>query len=370
MSTIRYTPDDGDRRTSRRAFLAAGGSAIGLLVLGAAATTTIPRPGGAVATAAGPAERLRLGFFANLTHAPALVGTGDGIFAEVLGAQGTTIEEHVFNAGPAAVEALNAGAIDAAYLGPNPAISAYVSSAGTGIRILAGAAAGGAQLVVRRGLDSPEALRGATLGTPQLGGTQDVALRTWLTENGLDVDVRGGAVSITPTGNAQTFELFRSGQLDGAWLPEPWASRLVLEADAVVLVDEAELWDGSETGQAGLFPTTVLAVGQEFAARHPETVESLVAAHVRALTWINGTSRGELLPILDRRLTETAGAGLDDAVMERALDHLTFTSDPLSGAFPRLLQAGVDAGVTEPGDLTGLVDESVLRSVLERGVGA
>ncbi|GAA1496002.1 ABC transporter substrate-binding protein [Paeniglutamicibacter kerguelensis] len=360
MDTIRYTADGPHRGPGRRALLAGGTGLLGLLVLGAAATTTVPRPGAAGSVAATPAATLRLGFFANLTHAPAFVGTANGLFARELAGSGTTLETSIFGAGPAAVEALNAGAIDAAYLGPNPAIAAFASSGGRGLRVVAGAAAGGAQLVVRAGITDAAALRGTTLATPQLGGTQDVALRTWLAARGLKNDLRGGEVSITPTANAQTLELFRSGAIDGAWLPEPWSSRLVLEAGATVLVDEAELWDGAETGAPGLFPTTVLAVSPDFAARHPSTVDALLRGHLAALDWINTAKRAEVLDTLNTQLAQLAGAALGPAVLERALDKLIFAPDPLAGAYPRLLANAVAASLAEPAGLDGLVDTSFL----------
>ncbi|MBV1778306.1 ABC transporter substrate-binding protein [Paeniglutamicibacter sp. ABSL32-1] len=360
MDTIRYTAAGPHRGPGRRALLAGGTGLLGLLVLGAAATTTVPRPGSAGAAPASGAPALRLGFFANLTHAPALVGTARGLFARELEGSGTTLETSIFGAGPAAVEALNAGAIDAAYLGPNPAIAAFTSSGGRGLRVVAGAAAGGAQLVVRAGIADAAALRGATLATPQLGGTQDVALRTWLAARGLETDLRGGEVAITPTANAQTLELFRSGAIDGAWLPEPWSSRLVLEAGARVLVDEAELWDGKDTGAPGKFPTTVLAVSPDFAARHRETVDALLRGHLAALDWINTAARPEVLTTLNTQLERLAGAALEPAVLERALGNLSFTADPLAGAYPRLQANAVAASLAEPAGLDGLVDTSFL----------
>ncbi|GAA3321921.1 ABC transporter substrate-binding protein [Paeniglutamicibacter sulfureus] len=360
MENIRYTAAGPHRGPGRRALLAGGTGLLGLLVLGAAATTTVPRPGAAGSVPAGPAGALRLGFFANLTHAPALVGTAMGFFAAELEGSGTQLATSVFGAGPAAVEALNAGAIDAAYLGPNPAIAAFAASGGQGVRVLAGAAAGGAQLVVRASLANAAALRGTTLATPQLGGTQDVALRTWLATQGLETDLAGGDVGITPTANAQTLELFRAGKIDGAWLPEPWASRLVLEAGAKVLVDEAELWDGADTGAPGLFPTTVLAVSPDFATRHPDTVDALLRGHLAALDWINTARETDVLATLNARIAETAGAALAPAVIKRALGKLSFTADPLEGAYPRLLGNAVAAGLAEPASLDGLIDTTPL----------
>ncbi|WP_286166554.1 ABC transporter substrate-binding protein [Arthrobacter sp. AQ5-05] len=360
MDTIRYTADGPHRGPGRRALLAGGTGLLGLLMLGAATTATVPRPGTAGTSAIGPADTLRLGFFANLTHAPALVGTANGLFARELAASGTALETSIFGAGPAAVEALNAGAIDAAYLGPNPAIAAFTSSGGRGLRVVAGAAAGGAQLVVRAGIADAAGLRGTTLATPQLGGTQDVALRTWLASRGMETDLRGGAVSITPTANAQTLELFRSGTIDGAWLPEPWASRLVLEAGARVLVDEADLWEGTGTGAPGKFPTTVLAVSPDFAARHRQTIDDLLRGHLAALDWINTAKRASVLDTLNAQLEQLAGAALSPAVLERALGKLSFTPDPLAGAYPRLLANAAAASLAEPAGLDGLVDTSFL----------
>src|SRR3569833_1576741 len=176
----------------------------------------------------GAAGELRLGYFANVAHAPALIGVQERLFADELG--DTKLTTQVFNAGPDEVEALFAGALDAAYIGPSPTINAYGQSDGAAIRIIAGAASGGAQLVVRDGIDSPDNLKGKTLASPQLCNTQDVALRTWLTKQGLKNSVDGGGdVTIAPTANADVPNLFDSGELDAAWVPEPTASLLVLE---------------------------------------------------------------------------------------------------------------------------------------------
>ena len=206
--------------------LIGGGAAVASAVSsGAPAAAPEAAPSGS------PAAELKLGYFGNVTHAPALVGVSKGFIADELGS--TKLTTQVFNAGPAAIEALNAGAIDATYIGPNPAINSYVKSQGQSINIIAGAAAGGAQLVVRPDINSAADLKGRTLASPQLGGTQDVALRAWLSSQGYKTTVDGGGdVAINPTENAQTLKLFQDGKLDGAWRPEPWASRLVLNAVA------------------------------------------------------------------------------------------------------------------------------------------
>ena len=177
------------------------------------------------------------------------MGVKQGILARNLG--NTKLSTETFNAGPAAIEALNAGAIDATYIGPNPAINSFVKSGGESVSIIAGAASGGAQLVVKPEIASAADLKGKTLATPQLGGTQDVALRAWLAKQGYKTSTDGsGDVAINPTENAQTLKLFQDGKLDGAWLPEPWASRLVLQAGAKVLVDEKDLWEARQAASS------------------------------------------------------------------------------------------------------------------------
>ncbi|MFD5276454.1 ABC transporter substrate-binding protein [Pseudarthrobacter sp. NPDC058362] len=353
------------RRRAIEAALAIG--LVLLIVAGAVVASNLSRNPEAEAADTGPAAELRLGYFGNVTHAPALVGVRKGFLAEALGS--TTLSTETFNAGPAAIEALNAGAIDAAYLGPNPAINSYATSRGESVRVIAGAAAGGAQLVVEPGISSAADLRGKTLATPQLGGTQDVALRAWLTKQGFKTNVDGsGDVAINPTDNAQTLKLFQDGKLDGAWLPEPWASRLVLQAGARVLVDEKDLWDGTGTGKPGQFPTTVLIVNQQFAAAHPETVQVLLAGHAEAVAWLNAAPEAEKAQVINAALEEDAGAALPRNVLDRALANITFTLDPLAGSYPRLLRDGVEAGTTKEADINGLFDLRALNQV--SGAGA
>ena len=316
----------------------------------------------AEAPAGNAAAELKLGYFGNVTHAPALVGVSQGYIAKELG--DTKLSTQVFNAGPAAIEALNAGAIDATYIGPNPAINSFVKSGGESISIIAGAAAGGAQLVVKPEINSAADLKGKTLASPQLGGTQDVALRAWLTAQGYKTNVDGsGDVAINPTENAQTLKLFQDGKLDGAWLPEPWASRLVLTAGAKVLVDEKDLWDGSLSGKPGEFPTTILIVNQKFATEHPDTVKALLKGHVKSVEWLNGAAAGEKASVINAALKEAAGAELKADVIDRSLQNIVFTVDPLAGTYQKLLADGVTAGTTKQADINGIFDLTALNSV-------
>ncbi|MBP1233167.1 NitT/TauT family transport system substrate-binding protein [Arthrobacter sp. PvP102] len=337
--------------------LIAGGAAVASNL----ARSTESQPAAAAATGT-PAAELKLGFFGNVTHAPALVGVKEGFIAGSLG--GTKLSTQVFNAGPAAIEALNAGAIDATYIGPNPAINSFVKSRGESVSIIAGAAAGGAQLVVKPEIGSAADLRGKTLSTPQLGGTQDVALRAWLAGQGYKTNTDGsGDVAINPTENAQTLKLFQDGKLDGAWLPEPWASRLVLQAGAKVLVDEKDLWDGSLTGKPGEFPTTILVVNKKFAADHPDTVKALLKGHAESVAWLNSAAAAEKSTVINAALKEASGAELKADVIERSLKNIVFTVDPLAGTYKKLLEDGVKAGTTKQADITGIFDLTALNSV-------
>ncbi len=331
-----------------------------LAAAAAAAAATLAACGsGSTATSAsrGPATELRLGYFANVTHAAALVGVSKGFFAKELGT--TKLSTEVFNAGPAAIEALNAGAIDAAYLGPNPAINGFVKSDGQALRIIAGATSGGAQLVVKPEITSAAQLKGKNLATPQLGGTQDVALRAWLAGQGLKTTPSGGGdVAISPTENAQTFELFQQGRIDGAWVPEPWASRLVLDAGAKVLVDEKDLWP------KGQFVTTHLIVSTTFLKEHPDTVTALLRGHVEAIDWIKANA-AEAPGVVNAQIATTSGKKLSDAVITRALSSISVTVDPLATSLQKDLSDGVTAGLVKQADLKGIYDLRPLNAVLK-----
>src|SRR5438105_4590870 len=197
---------------------------------------------------------LRLGYFPNVTHASAIAGIEKGIFAHKLGPN-VDLKPSIVNAGGAATEALFSGAIDATFIGPSPSINAFVKSKGEAIRIIAGATSGGAALVVKPNINSAADLKGQKVATPQLGNTQDVAARAWLLAQGLKTDLQGGGdVKIAPQDNSQTLDAFKSKLIAGAWVPEPWATRMVKEGNGKVLVDERDLWSGRQ------FVTTQLIV--------------------------------------------------------------------------------------------------------------
>jgi sulfonate transport system substrate-binding protein len=318
--------------------------------------------GSAQAEPAGGLE-LRLGYYPNITHAAAIVGLQQGILARSLGGR-VTLTTQVFNAGPAEVEAIFGGALDAGYVGPNPAINAFVKSHGALVRIVAGAASGGAGLVVRRGsgITSATDLRGKRLASPQLGNTQDVALRAYLAAHGIHTTAQGGGdASVTEADNSTILQLFQSGRVDGAWVPEPYLSRLVDDEGGTLLVDEATLWPG------GRFPTTELIVATAFLKSHPDVVGRLVSANLDSIQWIHAHPAQARQVVADAlaRLTQKR---LSDRVMADAWRRLTFTADPLAGALATEAAHAHDAGLVGAVDLHGIVDLRLLDEQLrDRG---
>ena len=344
-----------DRNRSLRQIRGRRIAAAASLAVAAAALLAACTSADAATSASGPAATLRLGYFDNVTHGPALVGLQSGTLQAALGS--TKLSTQTFSAGPAEIEALSAGAIDAAYIGPSPAINSYIKSHGQSLKIVAGATNGGASLVVAPGITSAADLKGKTLATPQLGNTQDVSLRYWLKSKGYKTQVSGsGDVTINPTDNASTLALFKTGKLDGAWLPEPWASTLVVDAGAKVLVDEASLWPHRT------FPTTVLVVSQQFLSAHPATVAALVKGNADAIAWLNA-HKPEAAAVLNAKLKADTGKSLAPAVIGRALGNVTYSSDPVASAYPTLLAHAVSVGTGTTGSISGLLDLSALNAL-------
>lgn len=308
----------------------------------------------------GESVTLRLGYFPNLTHATALAGVESGIFQRNLG-ENVTLKTSSFNAGPAAVEAIFSDALDAAYIGPNPAINAYVRSKGDAVRVIAGAVSGGAYLVVKPEIGDVAALKGKKVATPQLGNTQDVALRSWLAEQGLKTDPQGGGdVRIVPQENAQTFEAFRAGQIAGAWVPEPWATRLLMEGGGKVLVDERTLWPN------GAYVTTHLIVRTAFLKKYPDVVERLLRGQVETNALLNAN------PAAAQKLTNTAieqltGRGLAPETIIAAWNNLTFTNDPIAASLKQSARDAERLGFLNLSgiNLDGIYDLTLLNNVLK-----
>jgi len=320
----------------------------------------IPTACGSDAPDAGTAAAVttvRLGYFPNVTHATAIAGVEKGIFAKALGPD--KLKTTTFNAGPAAVEALFSDAVDATYMGPNPAINAFVRSKGDAVRIISGATSGGAFLVVKPGISTAADLAGRSVASPQLGGTQDVALRYWLSEQGLETEPTGGGdVSILPQENAQTLETFKLGEISGAWVPEPWASRLVLEGGGEVLVDERDLWP------QGRFVTTHLVVRTEFLADHPATVRRLLEGQVKADAFVN-TDPAVAQRIVNDGIEKITTKRLKDEVIAAAWTNLEFTNDPVATSLATSAEHAQAVGLLDKPDIDGIYDLKLLNQVLE-----
>jgi NitT/TauT family transport system substrate-binding protein len=300
---------------------------------------------------------IRLGYFPNLTHAPALVGVKKGFFASALGS-GVTLETHTFNAGGDAVTAILSNSIDATFIGPSPTTNAFVQSHGQAIRVIAGSTSGGALLVVKASITSVAGLKGKKIADPQLGATQDVALRWFLKSNGFTTDTAGGGdVSILPQDNAQTLTAFKQGQIDGAWVPEPWASRLVIEGKGKILVDERDLWP------QGKFVTTNLIVRTDFLQAHPKRMKALLEGLYQAIAYLNSNA-GDAQTLTNDAVTEITGKTLASGVVAAAWPHLTFTLDPLAATLKASADHAHGVGLLAGVDLKGLYDLSLLNQVL------
>ncbi len=315
------------------------------------------------AAAAGLKGTVRLGYFPNVTHAPALVGVTNGSFSTALG-DDVDLKLFTFNAGTEAVEALLTESLDITFIGPNPAVNAFAKSEGDAIRIVSGSTSGGAYLVVKPEITSVDQLAGTTLATPSLGNTQDVALRAWLKDNGLETTPEGGGdVAILPQSNSTTLESFISGAIDGAWVPEPWATRLVDEGGGRVLVDERDLWP--DTG--GEYVTTHVIVRTDFLNGHPDLVEAVLVGLANAIDAIEADPMKAQAAVV-AQIAEITGSAPDAATIATSFSHLTFTLDPIAASLQKSADDAIAVGLLEPVDLEGIYDLTLLNEVLtERG---
>jgi NitT/TauT family transport system substrate-binding protein len=345
---------------------------------------------------------LRLGYFPNLNHAQVIIGLANGHFQKALsenstssgeeGGQDISIEEFVFSAGPSAIEALYAGQIDVAYVGPNPAINGYLASNGEGIRIISGSASGGAVFVVRNdtGIQSASDLGGKKFASPQLGNTQDVALRKYLIQGGYETVENGGNVTVVPVKPSDILTLMLKKEIDGAWVPEPWGARLVKEANGKILVDERDLWPPD-----GKFLTTNIIARSDYLKDNPETIRKLINAHIDETIWINDTLqniRNDNVNGASGYKENESNAGLENGGVEAfihsfndglkritgntvpedelsdALQRLEFTYDPIEQSLFRMADDAYDLGLIGRGnepDLTNIYDLGLLKQVLK-----
>ncbi|MFH8366727.1 ABC transporter substrate-binding protein [Streptomyces sp. NPDC018031] len=303
-------------------------------------------------------DQVKIGYFANLTHATALVGLKDGgIIQKELG--GTEIKPYTFNAGPSEIEALNAGSIDIGWIGPSPAVNGYVKSHGKNLRIISGSASGGVKLVVDpEKIKSLDDVKGKKIATPQLGNTQDVAFLNWIAERGWTVDAQSGKgdVSVVRTDNKVTPDAYKSGSIDGAWVPEPTASKLVAEG-AKVLLDESSLWPD------GKFVITNVIVKQSFLEEHPDVVEAVLRGSVKTNQWIkDNPDRAKAQA--NAALADLTGKPLPTEVVDPAWKGIQVIDDPLAATLDTEAEHAVQAGLLEEPDLDGIYDLRLLNKVL------
>ncbi len=285
--------------------------------------------------APGAKPLVRIGHFPNITHVQALVAhqlsrQGKGWFEERLGAD---VQWFIYNAGPSATEAIFARSLDVTYIGPSPTLNAYSKSKGTEMRILAGAANGGSALVVRPAANIKTAadLKGKKIATPQLGNTQDVQLRAYLTDNGLKITQTGGDAFILPTANADQLALFQRGELDASWTPEPWTTRLELEAGAQILVDDRET------------NVTLLASSAAFVKTQPELTKKLIAAHKELTQWIKDHP-AEAKALIKAELTELMKATPKDELLDKALSRIVITDEISRPSLDKMVTSAQKAG--------------------------
>lgn len=291
-----------------------------------------------------PAE-VRLGYFANLTHAQAVLGVASGEFQKAIGP--AALKTKVFNAGPSLVEAMLADELDLGYVGPGPAVAGYLASKGKGLRVISGSAANGVVIVARAdsAIQKLEDLAGTKLATPQLANTQDIAARHYL-KSILKQDLR----SIRPIPNAEQVTMMQRGDIDAAWVPEPWGARLILETKARLIAQEKDLWPGGE------FATTVLVARPMFLVEHPDTVRAFVQVHREWTRKLQDDAQGQL-PALSAALFDLTTKKLPEGVLPQAIARVKFTDDPLPESIQTMAQWAYELEFAkQTPKLEGLVD--------------
>jgi NitT/TauT family transport system substrate-binding protein len=338
----------------RRLIAGLAAAGLGLLAAGCGSASA----GGSAADTSAKTVVLRLGFLENITHAPALIGVKDGFFTKNLG-KNVTLKLYPFSTGTEEATALLAGQLDAAYVGPNPAINTWQKSSGALIKVISGVASGGAELVVSKNITAASQLKGQKLATPSLGNTQDVALRYWLKNQGLTTTTTGGGdVPVTPvTPNSAAVLQFASGQLAGAWEPAPYDAEMVADGGHV-LVNEANLWPG------GKFVTTLLVVTQSFLASNPTVVSDLLKGQIEANSYI-ASDKSAAEAAANAELTSLTGKGLKSSVLAASFAQVTFTDDPVESSLIADASHAVSLGLLQPvSNLKGIFDLGPLNKLL------
>jgi NitT/TauT family transport system substrate-binding protein len=299
---------------------------------------------------------LRLGYFPNITHSQALVGLANGQFQKALGA--AVFTPKVFSSGPSAIEALLAGEIDLTYVGPAPAINAFVRSDGMALRVIAGAASGGAVFVRRVdvSLNKKEDFAGKRFASPQIGNTQDLSLRTYLSEMGYLSREKGGSVEVLPLANADILSLFLRKELDGAWVAEPWGALLEHRGEGVIYLDERDLWPERK------FATTVLVASTKAMEERPELLRRFLAAHVTLTHWISQNPH-ETLRLVNQEIAKVTRKPLPEPILAEAFGRFEATFDPLPGSLKVFFQRARALGYLRSGNIDGMVDLRLLQQI-------
>jgi NitT/TauT family transport system substrate-binding protein len=329
-----------------------GAVAAGALFLaGCSSSSSSPAASGSSSSGSGSAPvTLRLGLLANITHAPALVGIQKGFFTKNLGSNKLTTT--VYNSGTQETTAILAGQLDAAYVGPNPAINAFQKSGGTSIKIISGVATGGASVVVKPSITSAAGLKGKTVDTPSLGNTQDVAIRYYLKQNGLPTTTTGGGdVTIKPTNpNSDAVLQFQSGQIAGASEPSPYDVEMVKDGGKVLF---------SEPGV-----TTLLVVTQSFLKAHPAVVSDLLKGQIESNDYI-AKDPAAAQTAANAELTALTGKGIKSAVLPAAFKQITFTNDPDASSLTTDAEEAKAVGLLTSTNLSGIFDLTPLNQLLQ-----
>ncbi len=304
---------------------------------------------------------LRIGYFPILNHAQAVIGLANGDFQKAVG-NDIIIKPEVFASGPQLIEALFANQIDLAYVGPNPTINGYVVSDGKALKIISGASSGGTVFVVRNdsGIKSTKEFGNKRFATPQVGNTQDVALRGYLLRNGYKTKDEGGTVEVISAQISDIFTLMLSKQIDGAWVPEPWGTKLVKEANGRIFLDERVLWP------QGRYVTAHIIVRTDYLRDNPETIKKFLAAHIDETNWIN-SHKSEAIDIFNEQLKVLTGHIIKPDELKKAWSRIEFTYDPLK---PSLLKSADDSlkigFLRTPPNLMGIYDLTLLNTVLKQ----
>lgn len=293
---------------------------------------------------------LRLGYLTRITHASALIGLDTGAFARNLGPK-VNFQPQPFGQGTAETTALLSGQLDAAFVGPNPAFNAWQRSNGTAIKIVSGSASGGTSMVVKPGIASAQDLRGKTLATPALGGTQDVSLRDWLLKNGLKTNPQGGGdVAIKPTNpESAILQQFNTNQIAGAVESAPYDVELIQAGGT-------RLWSDPGT-------ITILVVRQEFLSAHPDVVAGLIRGQIEANEMIHNNPDAAQRSA-NAALTKALGSGLSPEVLAASFQETTFTNDPGAQSLNDQVHKAVAVDLLQPLNLDGIFDLSLLNREL------